>query len=132
MGKEIDKDDERKEAAIASTAVLRSNFKPKGLTQEQLSKFQELHRKRLQMKSKSKFEKKPKAGTGKSQRKNHHPRESTNHGSSISIEDSAVPNSESHKNGSGSIVQQEDAPKKRQKLHWGLDTKERWERKANM
>lgn len=22
--------------------------------------------------------------------------------------------------------------KKRQKLHWGLDTKERWERKANM
>ncbi|KAG1347082.1 putative protein FAM204A [Cocos nucifera] len=23
-------------------------------------------------------------------------------------------------------------PKKRRKLHWGLDTKERWERKANM
>ncbi|PRQ39228.1 hypothetical protein RchiOBHm_Chr4g0422841 [Rosa chinensis] len=132
MGKEVDKEEERKEAAIASTAVLQPNFKPRGITQDQLSKFQELHRKRLQIKSKSKFEKKPKAGTGKSHRKNHNPRDSTNEDSSVSVEDSAVPNSESHDNGSSSLPQQEDAPKKRQKLHWGLDTKERWERKANM
>ncbi|XP_050372849.1 uncharacterized protein LOC126790586 [Argentina anserina] len=125
-------EDERKEAAIASTAVLQPNFKPKGLTQQQLSKFQELHRKRLQIKSKSKFEKKPKAVTGKFHRKNHKETDLTIQDSSMSVEDSTVPKSESHNNGSSSSGQQEDAPKKRQKLHWGLDTKECWERKANM
>lgn len=40
MGKQVDKEDERKEAAIASTPALQPNFKPKGVTQNQLSKFQ--------------------------------------------------------------------------------------------
>lgn len=78
------------------------------------------------------FEKKPKAGTGKSHRKHQNAMDSTNQDSSITVENSAVSNSESHNNGSSSFVEQEDAPKRRQKLHWGLDTKERWERKANM
>lgn len=42
MGKQVDKEDERKEAAIASTPALQPNFKPKGVTQNQLSKFQVL------------------------------------------------------------------------------------------
>lgn len=42
MGKQVDKEDERKEAAIASTPALQPNFNPKGITQNQLSKFQVL------------------------------------------------------------------------------------------
>lgn len=78
------------------------------------------------------FEKKPKAGTGKSHRKHQNAMDLANQDSSTTIENSAVSNSESYNNGSSSFVEQEDAPKRRQKLHWGLDTKERWERKANM
>lgn len=42
MGKEPDKEDERKEAAIASTPCLQPNYKPRRITQDQLSKFQVL------------------------------------------------------------------------------------------
>ncbi|XP_021801448.1 uncharacterized protein LOC110745635 [Prunus avium] len=137
MGKEPDKEDERKEAAIASTPCLQPNYKPRRITQDQLSKFQELHRRRLQIKSTSKIEKKPKGGTGKSHSKGLNAKHSANQDSIVPIENSTNFNSESHQKESSSFVQQEGiatchAPQKRQKLHWGLDTKERWERKANM
>ncbi|XP_044468153.1 uncharacterized protein LOC123197809 isoform X4 [Mangifera indica] len=78
---------------------------------------QELHRRRLQVKSKSKFHKKSKVST-------------------TSTEYSSVANLKSDGNNNSSVHQDtvpaESATKKRQKLFWGLDTKERWERKANM
>ncbi|KAM1241672.1 hypothetical protein ACFX13_047905 [Malus domestica] len=138
MGKEGDKEDERKEAAIASTPCLQPNYKPKSLTQTQLSKFQELHRRRLQIKSKSKSKigKKPKGSKGKSHSLDLAARDTANQDSVITFETSTVCDSENQKNETSSVVQHEDiavrAPKKSHKLHWGLDTKERWERKANM
>ncbi|KAL7232031.1 hypothetical protein ACSBR2_010116 [Camellia fascicularis] len=100
---EDEEEDERREAAIATRASLQPNFKPDGVSQSQLSKFQELHRRRLQIKAKSKIKKKATGNTTKD-----------------------------------TFSQQQEnvavhiGTKKRQKLHWGLDTKERWERKANM
>ncbi|KAK3218279.1 hypothetical protein Dsin_012249 [Dipteronia sinensis] len=132
--------DESREAAIASTKILHPNFKPKRLTQDQLSKFQELHRRRLQIKSKSKFHKKSKGnakGTGKFHGKDFDSKDHDDRDSSTEIEDSSAPNLKGHNNDINSSVQKDNAaacpaPKKHQKLHWGLDTKERWERKANM
>ncbi|KAB2612473.1 hypothetical protein D8674_034789 [Pyrus ussuriensis x Pyrus communis] len=136
MGKEGDKEDERKEAAIAATPCLQPNYKPKSLTQTQLSKFQELHQRRLQIKSKSKMGKKPKGSKGKSHSIDLTARDTANQDSVITLETSTVCDSENHKNETSSVVQHEDkavrAQKKSHKLHWGLDTKERWERKANM
>ncbi|KAL3525477.1 hypothetical protein ACH5RR_013849 [Cinchona calisaya] len=118
-------EDERREVSIASAASLQRNFTPKShITQSQLSKFQELHKRRLQMKAKSKTEKKIK---GKSNEKEssgegHDEKVSGAAGSSVSFpkqESVVAPNSVSN-------------TKRQKKLHWGLDTKERWEMKANM
>ncbi|XP_028125505.1 uncharacterized protein LOC114322402 isoform X4 [Camellia sinensis] len=103
---EDEEEDERREAAIATRASLQPNFKPDGVSQSQLSKFQELHRRRLQIKAKSKIKKKAKGISGNT----------TKDTFSQQQENVAV----------------HIGTKKRQKLHWGLDTKERWERKANM
>ncbi|KAL5743326.1 hypothetical protein ACOSQ2_026442 [Xanthoceras sorbifolium] len=133
-------EDERREAAIASTQFLQPNFKPKRLTQDQLSKFQELHRRRLQIKSKPKFREKSKGnakGSSKFHGKDLDSKDHDDRDSSTEMEVSSTPNLKSHNNDINSTIQQDNvaanlAPKKRQKLHWGLDTKERWERKANM
>ncbi|XP_021296406.1 uncharacterized protein LOC110425741 isoform X2 [Herrania umbratica] len=121
--KEEEEEDNRREAAIASTLSLQPNFKPVGVSHQQLSKFRELHRRRLQIKAKSKIHKKPK--------------DSQEADSNTKVEDSSVPNLKSRSEDDNPFAQQDNvvvqhAPKKRQKLHWGLDTKERWERKANM
>ncbi|GLT34046.1 hypothetical protein SLA2020_085920 [Shorea laevis] len=142
MGKQDEDEDRRREAAIASTPSLHPNFKPDGVTQQQLSKFQELHRRRLQIKSKSKIYKNSKDGNG---RKRFHSKDIDNIDNvdsqatdrNTEVEDISAPNLESHCKGNNPTIQQENvavqlAPKKPQKLHWGLDTKERWERKANM
>ncbi|KAJ0099575.1 hypothetical protein Patl1_21432 [Pistacia atlantica] len=138
MDKEEDK---RREAAIRSIQSLQPNFKPKVLTKEQLSKFQELHRKRLQVKSKSKskFHQKSKGtayGTSKSHGKDLDSKDHVDTVSSTTIEYSNVPNLKSNGNNNSTLHQDnvaaDSATKKRQKLFWGLDTKERWERKANM
>ncbi|XP_059451450.1 uncharacterized protein LOC132182274 isoform X3 [Corylus avellana] len=100
----------------------------------------ELHKRRLQIKSKSKIKKKSKGiadGNGKSHSKDRSVLDCVDADSTISIEESSVSNSESHNNTDSSSLKQNNvaaplALKKRQKLHWGLDTKERWERKANM
>ncbi|XP_059451449.1 uncharacterized protein LOC132182274 isoform X2 [Corylus avellana] len=136
--KEEQLEDERREELIASTPSLQPNFKAKGgITQTQLSKFHELHKRRLQIKSKSKIKKKSKDGNGKSHSKDRSVLDCVDADSTISIEESSVSNSESHNNTDSSSLKQNNvaaplALKKRQKLHWGLDTKERWERKANM
>lgn len=51
------------------------------------------------------------------------------------VEDSSTMTNIESKNFSSYQKESEEkylASKKRVKLHWGLDTKERWERKANM
>ncbi|KAJ9682859.1 hypothetical protein PVL29_018731 [Vitis rotundifolia] len=133
-------EDERREAAIASTPSLQSNFKPVGVSNLQLSKFQELHKRRLQIKEGSKYQKKSKDWAGKSygrESKYLKLKDCTEENASITIEESSVSTSKSNNVKDKPSLQQGDiathlASKKRQKLHWGLDTKERWERKANM
>ncbi|KAL1810090.1 hypothetical protein ACET3Z_027080 [Daucus carota] len=122
----MEEDDSRREAAIASTPSLRRDFKPNNtkITQSQLAKFQELHKRRLQLKSKPKTKKKLK-------------------GKDLVVKESAVDSVENScvsisvdSNYNNSSTQQQEIPKepalKQRKLHWGLDTKERWERKSNM
>ncbi|KAL6324527.1 hypothetical protein AAG906_013339 [Vitis piasezkii] len=133
-------EDERREAAIASTPSLQSDFKPVGVTNLQLSKFQELHKRRLQIKEGSKYQKKSKDWAGKSYGKESKylkVKDCTEENASITIEESSVSTSKSNNVKDKPSLQEGDiathlASKKRQKLHWGLDTKERWERKANM
>ncbi|XP_020554735.1 uncharacterized protein LOC105177930 isoform X2 [Sesamum indicum] len=147
MGREAeDEADERREAAIASVAALRPNFKPKSrLTEAQLSKFQELHRRRLQIKAKSKVHKRDKGklqktaieGRSKSQKMAIEDRNNEDQEPSKPIEDaSSVPMPNNRVAETSSMeegrVAGNSAAKKRQKLYWGLDTKERWERKSNM
>ncbi|KAM6567259.1 hypothetical protein CsatA_026387 [Cannabis sativa] len=130
MEKINDDEDERRESAIASSLSLQPHFKPPtALKQTQLSKFQELHRRRLEIKSKSKFKKKQKDGCSKSHckdviTKDCEDKEPTDLGYNYDNENSSSFQQES---GAAYLV-----PKHHQKLHWGLDTKERWERKANM
>ncbi|KAE9619900.1 hypothetical protein Lalb_Chr02g0158161 [Lupinus albus] len=132
-----EEEEERREAAIASTPCLQPNFKPKGsLTNHHLSKFRELHNKRLQLKSKSKFKTKSKGGA--TVKKSHGNDLSSQSNRSVDLR---VDNEEPIVRvceGFDSIYEDSKdnisvfyAPKK-QKLHWGLDTKERWERKSNM
>ncbi|KAL2504380.1 hypothetical protein Adt_20001 [Abeliophyllum distichum] len=133
-------EDERREASIASAASLRPNFKPKsGVTPSQLSKFQELHRRRLQLKARSKIKKKPKGlvdRVGKSHGKDVNCLECTNENPSKSIANSNVSSPENSLGHTSSLEQGKaaanQASKERQKLYWGLDAKERWERKSNM
>ncbi|KAK4416478.1 hypothetical protein Salat_2473300 [Sesamum alatum] len=154
MGREAEEEaDQRREAAIASVAALRHNFKPKTrLTDAQLSKFQELHKRRLQIKAKSKVHKRDKGlgdgkgksqntaveGRNKSQKTAIEDHNGTDQAPSEPIEDASsvpMPNSKLAETSSveeGRIAGNSAAAKKRQKLYWGLDTKERWERKSNM
>ncbi|KAK4284204.1 hypothetical protein QN277_001067 [Acacia crassicarpa] len=130
---EKEEEDRRREAAIASTPCLRPNFASRGLTSQQLSKFRELHKRRLQIKSKHRTKSKDDTKTSK--------------GNNFSILDSEVSNVDSKEpsllncedfdNKKESSLEQDNlsidyTSKKRQKLYWGLDTKERWERKSNM
>ncbi|KAG6741992.1 hypothetical protein POTOM_055274 [Populus tomentosa] len=90
----------------------------------------ELHKRRLQIKSK--IHKKSKDGTSKS-----HGKDLKNKDTGTNIEDSGAPDLKPLDDNASFSTPQENvsahhSEKKRQKLHWGLDTKERWERKANM
>ncbi|XP_016435874.1 uncharacterized protein LOC107762068 isoform X4 [Nicotiana tabacum] len=135
-------DDGRREAAIASVPSLQPNFtSKKGLNPAQISKFQELHRRRLKIKARSKVKDKSKgtlAEVGKYHGKdvNAKCKEAMGEKSIKIVEDSRITLPISSLTDLSSS--QEDnlvghsLSKKRQKLHWGLDTKERWERKSNM
>ncbi|KAL5148786.1 hypothetical protein HKD37_13G035768 [Glycine soja] len=155
---EKEEEDRRREAAIASSSCLRPNFNPKGITQDQLSKFRvgapfhsvhysffstsptskklELHKRRLLLKSKSKFKMKSKDRANK---KSHGDVLSSQNGgtqgSNVDHKESNLWNDcegfDSRYEDSKDDIPVMSAPKK-QKLHWGLDTKNRWERKSNM
>ncbi|KZV58139.1 hypothetical protein F511_31957 [Dorcoceras hygrometricum] len=111
--------DNRREMAMAAVPSLRPNFKPGGgITAAQVSKFRELHKRRLQIKAKSKANKR---GKGEFQRKKseakecsveEEPRNDVGGSStapilkdSLSIEEDNI---------SGNLV-----AKRRRKLHWG-------------
>ncbi|CAK9149853.1 unnamed protein product [Ilex paraguariensis] len=139
----MEEEDERREAAIASAPSLQPNFKPDGgggVTKHQISKFQELHRRRLQIKEKTTNKKKSKGivdRTSKSHGMAINAKDCTDENTSKTIEDSTILISKSC-DIKDICARQQDvvaasiASRKRQKLHWGLDTKERWERKSNM
>ncbi|OIT38044.1 PREDICTED: uncharacterized protein LOC109239953 isoform X2 [Nicotiana attenuata] len=138
----MEEDDGRREAAIASAPSLQPNFtSKKGLNPAQISKFQELHRRRLKIKARSKVKDKSKgtlAEVGKYHGKdvNAKCKEAMGEKSIKTAEDPRITLSISSLTDLSSS--QEDnlvghsLSIKRQKLHWGLDTKERWERKSNM
>ncbi|KAF8390106.1 hypothetical protein HHK36_024628 [Tetracentron sinense] len=133
-------EDERREAAIAAASVLQPNFKSGSVRRDQLNKFKELHRRRLQIKSNSKIQKNSKAnasGAGKAHGEKLGAKASKVKDTSVMIDDSSVSTSKGNNTKDISSLQQDKASaslvsKKHPKLHWGLDTKERWERKANM
>ncbi|XP_074590041.1 uncharacterized protein LOC141845950, partial [Curcuma longa] len=121
-------EDARRETALASTLLFQPNFKPSKVTQAQLDKLKELHRKRLKLKEKAK-------GNPRSE-------EIAQRSVSTCVEDSdfkyttspAACNSEGSSKINACLDQNAPCliPNKRRKLRWGLDAKERWERKANM
>ncbi|KAJ8545885.1 hypothetical protein K7X08_018468 [Anisodus acutangulus] len=136
----MEEDDGRREAAIASAPSLQPNFNPKkGLNPSQISKFQELHRRRLKIKAKSKVKDKSKGTLDEAEKYN---------GKVVNTKCKEIMDEKSIKTAKDPRItlsissmmepSQEDnlaghtLSKKRQKLHWGLDTKERWERKSNM
>ncbi|XP_020571486.1 protein FAM204A isoform X1 [Phalaenopsis equestris] len=117
----MDEEEARREAALAATPVLQPDFKSSKVTQAQLDKFKELNKRRLQLKKKSKNIGKLKGKS--SQFEDDCKRELTNN-----IIEASSP---SAAKGKGDVVSSTALIKKK-KLHWGLEAKERWERKANM
>ncbi|ONK81725.1 uncharacterized protein A4U43_C01F32250 [Asparagus officinalis] len=126
-------DDRRREAALASTPLFQPNFKSSKVTQAQLDKFRELHKRRLQIKQISKDKEMLKGiarRPGKVKKEDLVCKDTKGICESDIKEDSNFCISE--RKDSSDETMPAFASKKRQKLHWGLDPKERWERKANM
>ncbi|CAL4948083.1 unnamed protein product [Urochloa decumbens] len=126
-----DGDDEakRKEEALASSRLLDPGFKPSKLSQDRLDKFKELHKKRLQMTEKPKYKRKPKGIAGRSTK--------VNTDCKFTDKDEGADSSPRDIHNMSVTEIQEDpasalSSRNKRKLHWGLDIKERWERKANM
>uniref|UniRef100_A0A1D1YS72 Protein FAM204A n=1 Tax=Anthurium amnicola TaxID=1678845 RepID=A0A1D1YS72_9ARAE len=134
----MEEEDRRREAALAATPLLLPGFKSSKVSQAQLDKFRELHKRRLQIKEISKNKRKSKVngnGSPKGQKEGHVTRvcKEKEAATTAMPEDSNVPKAK----GNTYLMSPDEAaqmsmPKKRQKLYWGLDTKERWERKSNM
>ncbi|KAM7278936.1 hypothetical protein ACFE04_006070 [Oxalis oulophora] len=121
---EIEAEDRRREAALASNPCLRPNFKPTNntITQQHITKFQELRRKRLQIKSKLNKTHINKSKGDKSHSKDYKDRDSkdTTESSSTPIEiTSTNANSNNHTVSSTNH-------KKRHKLHWGVCRPRSW------
>jgi hypothetical protein len=130
-------EDRRREAAIAATPVLQPNFQAESVSHEQLQKLKELRRRRLQIKKTTSSFKKMKGKTTA---------DKTTKASEVITKDditqkdpeSIVPEESYHYVKNVDVhktSKEQNVPlpwKRRQKLHWGLDTRERWERKGNM
>ncbi|KAB1211218.1 hypothetical protein CJ030_MR6G021592 [Morella rubra] len=139
--KEEQEEDQRREEVIASTPSLQPDFKPKGgITKAQLSKFQaiccpeQLFISGIVLQSSRIIEFCEGIwlgdGSGKSYSKD---LKVSNEDPTIKIEESSISISDNYnQNNKQNNVAALFESKKHQKLHWGLDTKERWERKANM
>ncbi|KAL7611900.1 uncharacterized protein LOC128125856 [Lactuca sativa] len=115
-------EDERREAAIASAACLNPKFKPSSaVAQARLSKFQVMNH----------------GSSGKASRPNRL-EEKDSHvdefaASKIPCKTAEDTSSSTSTSLDVSSMSKPQIPsKKPYKLHWGLDTKERWERKSNM
>ncbi|KAL4179051.1 hypothetical protein AMTRI_Chr13g118150 [Amborella trichopoda] len=113
-------DEERREAAMAAASALQPNFQSSSVTEDQLAKLKVLFNPpifffSIHRASKHKFIS----------------QESQTRSAGALAETLSASTVEGT-----CIKEQEQTPSltltKRQKLHWGLDTKERWERKANM
>ncbi|XP_042458476.1 uncharacterized protein LOC122042426 [Zingiber officinale] len=123
-------EDARRETALASTLLFQPNFKPSKVTQAQLDKLKDLHRKRLKLKEKAK---------GNPKSKEIAQRSVSTCAEDIDFKYTTSP-AACNSDGSSKIpvfdLKDQNAPclipNKRRKLRWGLDAKERWERKANM
>ncbi|KAK2366263.1 hypothetical protein QL285_079664 [Trifolium repens] len=124
---EKEEEDRRREAAISSSPCLQPNFNPKAVTQDQLSKFRELHRKRLQLKSKSKFKTKPKDESKKKKAQGNDVYSKNGGAQGLKNDNKEQSLYSKNEESRGGV-----SASKKPKLHWGLDTKERWERKSNM
>ncbi|KAI4367000.1 hypothetical protein MLD38_022788 [Melastoma candidum] len=126
-------EENRREAALASNPCLQPNFRSESLTQSQISKFQELHKKRLQIKSKSNKHKKRKSLKSSEEGVADEDKVSMDAGPT----DPTIPSSFGDCNSQDSLSiapgsHEQSVLRTRQKLYWGLDVKERWERKSNM
>ncbi|XP_055803619.1 LOW QUALITY PROTEIN: uncharacterized protein LOC129872725 [Solanum dulcamara] len=134
----MEEDDGRREAAIASAPSLQPNFTTKnGVNPAQISKFQELHRRRLKTKTKSKVKDKSKGTLVESEMYNGKDvnakcKEIIDEKLIKTAKDPRITLSIGSTTDLSSSQEDNTLSKKRQKLHWGLDTKERWERKSNM
>ncbi|KAL5226448.1 hypothetical protein ABZP36_014713 [Zizania latifolia] len=122
----------RKEDALASSRLLYPDFKPSKLSQDRLDKFKELHKKRLQIKEKSKCKGKSRGSTEKNTK--------VTSDSSVTVTDKDESvgnvgiNAQHTASTAGTQVDLEASLplRNKRKLRWGLDVKQRWERKANM
>ncbi|XP_076929852.1 uncharacterized protein LOC143594416 [Bidens hawaiensis] len=120
----MEEEESRREAAIASLA---SKFtSPSAASQARLSKFQELHKRRLQIKSKPKIKKKTKGSKLQEDGETKILHKTTeDYGNPITLDGGHQENVEA-------VAKMASNKPQKKKLHWGLDTKERWERKSNM
>ncbi|KAG9450586.1 hypothetical protein H6P81_010551 [Aristolochia fimbriata] len=121
------KEDERREAAIAEASATLSHATNRKVTEDQLNKLKELRKKRLQIKASCKIQNHPKesvAGPTEAHEEQSS-KDAADEQAFFALKDSCISTAKNEVLPSFSL-------KKRRKLHWGLDAKERWERKANM
>ncbi|PKU61988.1 protein FAM204A [Dendrobium catenatum] len=119
---------ERREAALAATPILQPDFRSSKVTQSQLDKFKELNKRRLQLKEKSKDIGKPKGKASQAVKACSGLMED---GCKSKLANNTIEASNlSAAKGKDDVVA--TVPKKKKKLRWGLEAKERWERKSNM
>ncbi|KAG0480666.1 hypothetical protein HPP92_011204 [Vanilla planifolia] len=122
MAEELSEHD-RREAALAAAPILQPGFKPSKVTQAQIDKFKELQQRRLLLKCKYKGKRKPEGSTSEGIETCMKVIED---GSGFKLATNEVkPSNPSSTEGTKLL-------KRRKKLHWGLEAKQRWERKANM
>ncbi|WOL11716.1 hypothetical protein Cni_G20480 [Canna indica] len=117
---EAEAEDARRETALASTPLFQPNFKPSKVTQAQLDKLKELHRKRLQLKEKEKGKQRPKGITQRSVKTCEEEIDVKNSGSTLSISADGSSNFRALEQRACSDQKAPNlVPNKRRKLHWG-------------
>ncbi|XP_057863110.2 uncharacterized protein LOC131071338 [Cryptomeria japonica] len=134
----MEEEDARREAAMAATELFQPNFQSSSISHTQLYKLKELRKRRLQIKKNTSSFKKMKGKTN-GDRTNmvgevggKKDINQTDCQQSVVLEE-AFPCAKNEHGNTKCMKQNALLPwKKQQKLHWGLDTKERWERKGNM
>ncbi|XP_078445926.1 uncharacterized protein LOC144714970 [Wolffia australiana] len=128
--------EERREASLAACPLLQPGFKPSKVSQLHIEKFRELHKLRLKMKEswKEKGKRKVNANSSSKKQKTELTFKEYKEKGMTALQEASTPAVSMSYNNSADHVEVASAlkTKKKQKLHWGLDTRERWERKSNM